>query len=210
VTRAAKYLNAAGGRLGRGTVHHTVTKEVSIVHLHPRLAWDAESEWIVVVNATELESAPPAIQRFGDAPNDDPTRRIQVTRIARDRQSEFRDNLLTAYDRRCAISGWGPSAVLEAAHILLHADSGVNETDNGLLLRSDLHILFDEGLLRIDPDSLRVSLDPSLTGTPYWDWNGASLRPRVDGKHPSREYLRARWTGVKTAQADRETVVPVG
>lgn len=207
VTRAVQYLNAAGGRVGRRTLMHTVAKEVTLVHLHPRLAWSDDRDWIEVVGSNGSEPARPVYRDFGEAPNDDPARLAQFARRVRAGQPRFRRNLLTAYGELCAISGWGPADVLEAAHILLHAHTGLNESDNGLLLRSDLHVLFDEGLLRIDPDSLRVSLDPSLAGTPYWDWNGASLRSRVDGTHPSREYLRARWEGAKKLPTERKAAV---
>ena len=194
VRLAALYLNAAGGRVGRRTLSYTVTKEVSLVFLHPRLAWSADNDWIEVV-ATEprREVEKPVYRDFGEAPDDDPARLAQFARRIRRGQAKFRRNLLKLYGERCAVSGWGPESVLEAAHILLHADSGLNHSDNGILLRSDLHSLFDDGLLRIDPATLTVVLDPSLAETPYWPLNGAPLRPRLDSSQPSREYLGRRW-----------------
>jgi hypothetical protein len=193
VTQAIRYLNAAGGRLGRRTMNYTVAKEVTMVFLHPRLAWSADNDWIEVLGADPAESSRPAYRDFGQAPDDDPARLTRFARRVRAGQPQFRRNLIQLYGECCAISGWGPGAVLEAAHILLHAKSGLNHTDNGLLLRSDLHNLFDEDLLRIDPDSLLVVLDPVLVGTPYWELNGTALRLRLDGSHPNREYLRRRW-----------------
>jgi hypothetical protein len=193
VRQGIRYLNAAGGRLRRRTVHNTVAKEVSIVRLHPRLAWSADHEWIEVRGAGSGAPAKPVYRDFGEAPDDDPAKLARFARRVRRGQPVFRRNLLRLYGERCAISGWAPGAVLEAAHILLHAESGLNHRDNGLLLRSDLHDLFDEGLLRIDPESLRVVLNPALAETPYWELHGVALRPRLDGSHPSREYLRRRW-----------------
>lgn len=60
-------------------------------------------------------------------------------------QPAFRRRLLAAYEGTCCISGWAPEAVLEAAHIQEHSKAGLNSMANGLLLRSDLHALFDEG-----------------------------------------------------------------
>ncbi|HEX9939517.1 MAG TPA: HNH endonuclease [Longimicrobium sp.] len=194
VTRAAEYLNAAGGRLGRRTVNYTVAKEVSIVFLHPNLVWSADNEWVEVVGVRKQEPVVAVYEDFGEAPDDDPAKLARFARHVRAGQLKFRRNLIQLYGSRCAVSGWGPECVLEAAHILLHAKSGLNHRDNGILLRSDLHNLFDDGLLKIDPDSFTVVLDPSLAGTPYWTLNGAALRPRRDGSHPSREYLRSRWT----------------
>ena len=193
VTRAAKYLNAAGGRIGRRALSHTVAKEVSIAFLHPRLGWSADNDWIEVVGVKEVEPIVPVYQDFGEAPDDDPARLARFARKVRAGQPKFRKNLIQLYGSRCAVSGWGPECVLEAAHILFHARSGLNHSDNGILLRSDLHNLFDDGLLRIDPDSLSVVIDPSLADTPYWASNGTVLRPRRDGSYPAREYLRSRW-----------------
>ena len=79
--------------------------------------------------------------------------------------------------------------MLDAAHILGHAESGVNHSDNGILLRSDLHDLFDAGLLLIDSDTFAVQIDESLRDSSYWDLHGGFLRERVDGSNPSSKYL---------------------
>ena len=123
---------------------------------------------------------------------------MQFARRVRAGQPKFRENLLKLYSGRCAISGWGPAAVLEAAHILLHAESGLNHTNNGILLRSDLHTLFDTGHVRIDPESLTVVLDSSLQGTPCWELDRKALLPRTDGSQPDRDYLRQRWESTLT------------
>lgn len=194
VQRAARYLNAAGGRVGRQTLSRTVAKEVSIVFLHPRLTWSEDNDWIEVVGAeSPVEAAKPVYQDFGEAPDDDPARLALFARRVRRGQPKFRRNLLRLYGGRCAVSGWGPESVLEAAHILLHAHSGLNHKDNGILLRADLHSLFDDGLLRIDPSSLSIVMHPSLAGTPYWTLHGTTLRPREDASQPSRKYLDQRW-----------------
>lgn len=100
---------------------------------------------------------------------------------------------MALYAERCAISGDGPPAVLQAAHIVAHAETGRNHPQNGLLLRADLHELFDEGLLFIEPGSLTVHVHKSLQGTPYWQYNGRKLRDRTDGSTPDVECLRIQW-----------------
>lgn len=192
--RAVRYLNAAGGRIGRRTLHNTVAKEVSLVFLHPRLAWSDDREWIEVVGADTPAAARPVVYRdFGEAPDDDPGELAQFARRVRRGQPKFRRNLIELYGGRCAITGWAPAAVLEAAHIRLHADSGINDSKNGILLRADLHALFDDGLLKIEPETRTVVIDPSLAETPYWTLNGTALRPRMDSSQPSTEYLWERW-----------------
>jgi hypothetical protein len=190
VERAVVRVNAAGGRVGRRTVHYTVAKEVAIVELHPQLQWDESTDSIIAVSTSAIA---PVYRDFGEAPNDDPTQLSRFARRVRAGQAKFRENLLLLYGNGCAISGWGPDEVLEAAHIDLHANGGINHSSNGILLRSDLHTLFDCGFLRIHPESLQVVLDARLRQTSYWELNGRELRPRVDGSMPNREYLWARW-----------------
>ena len=130
----------------------------------------------------------------------DPLAYEQVWRRLRRHQSAFRTNLLLAYGRRCAISAADEPCVLEAAHIDPHSKSGDNRTDNGLLLRADLHVLFDMGLLRVAPGSLRIELHASLRGSSYGELHGQRLRPRTDGGRPDDDALQARWNApVETA-----------
>lgn len=116
-------------------------------------------------------------------------------RRARRGQRKLRLKLLELYNCKCAITGYAPTEVLEAAHIISHAISGVNHSDNGLLLRADIHSLFDSNLLRINPENWEVVIDSSLKTTPYWKLNGQQLRKRIDGSYPSKECLKQKWFG---------------
>jgi hypothetical protein len=135
-------------------------------------------------------SSKPMYEDFGEAPDDDPDELRKFAAKVRKGQPKFRKNLLRLYDNKCAITGTGPKEVLEAVHILSHAETGINKTENGLLLRADLHDLFDAKLLRINPDTLRVELDPLLKDSGYWKYQGVELRARTDGTEPNRVYLR--------------------
>ena len=148
--------------------------------------------------AHEREALAQIIQ---DAEND-PVAYEQVWRRLRRHQSPFRTNLMTAYGHRCAISGFDVPEVLEAAHIDAHAKSGDNRTDNGLLLRADLHALFDMGLVRIEPSSLRIDIHRSIRTSSYADLHGQQLRPRTDGRSPSKSALRAKWNAARTSAGD--------
>jgi putative restriction endonuclease len=66
-------------------------------------------------------------------------------------QRSFQAVVLDAYHRRCAITGTHIAPVLQAAHIRPVASGGEHRLDNGLLLRSDVHTLFDRGYLGLDP-----------------------------------------------------------
>ena len=67
-------------------------------------------------------------------------------------QGSFRIIVTDAYSRRCAITRERVLPVLEAAHIRPYAEGGEHRVDNGLLLRSDLHTLFDRGYVTVTPE----------------------------------------------------------
>jgi hypothetical protein len=90
-------------------------------------------------------------------------------------QAGFRQRLLDAYGC-CAISGSEVEQALEAAHIVPYQGPGTNHVTNGLLLRADLHTLFDLGLLSIDPLSLTVLVHTDLNGSEYEKLRGQPLK----------------------------------
>jgi len=67
-------------------------------------------------------------------------------------QGSFQAAIIDAYARRCAITGERVLPVLEAGHIKPYAEGGEHRIDNGLLLRRDLHALFDRGYLTVSPE----------------------------------------------------------
>lgn len=73
-------------------------------------------------------------------------------------QGAFRLMVTDAYDRHCAVTGEKTLPVLQAAHIRPVCDGGTHRVDNGLLLRSDVHTLFDRGFVTVTPGyKFRVS-----------------------------------------------------
>ena len=110
-------------------------------------------------------------------------------------QGTFRTLVTDAYDRRCAVSGERSLSVLEAAHIKAHRAEGPNRTRNGLLLRADIHRLFDDGYVTVDPN-LRFVVSPRLrddfgNGQIYYRFSGQPLAsiPIQPEDQPGREYL---------------------
>ena len=134
-----------------------------------------------------------AYKDFGDAPNDDPEELQQFAAKVRRGQPAFRKSLLNAYGKKCSLCGYGPVEVLAAVHIIEHAKTGINELDNGLLMRADLHSLFDAGLLHIDPSNLTIVIDETLRKSPYYELHGKLIRTRVDGSQIGEKYLKQRW-----------------
>jgi len=94
-------------------------------------------------------------------------------------QGAFRVLVTDAYSRKCAISGEKTLPVLEAAHIKPYAFSGPHFISNSLLLRSDLHKLFDSGYLTITTD-FKVEVSKRIkeeyeNGKEYYRFHGADL-----------------------------------
>jgi hypothetical protein len=134
-----------------------------------------------------------AVEPFDPHDERDGRRRVMAGLVRRQGQSNFRRELLHAYDGQCAITGWAVPDVLEAAHVLPYRGEHTNYVSNGLLLRSDLHVLFDLHLIEIDPDTYSVLVDSSLADTPYGEMHGQKLRLPVDiSLRPSPECLRLR------------------
>ncbi|RMR50374.1 hypothetical protein ALP84_02291 [Pseudomonas cichorii] len=97
----------------------------------------------------------------------DARKRILSSIVRRKGQRSFRKKLLKAYDGQCAVTGCRIEALLEAAHIVPYQGTGTNVVSNGLLLRADIHTLFDLGLLWVHPDSFLVGLADELKHSEY-------------------------------------------
>jgi putative restriction endonuclease len=118
--------------------------------------------------------------------------RVLVERAIRIRQGQgrFRAELLAAYERRCAITDCRVEAVLEAAHITPYRGEKTNRVWNGLLLRADIHTLFDLERVTVMPD-LTFKVDPALAETEYGRFANRRLRvPATEHQVPSPEVLR--------------------
>ena len=106
-------------------------------------------------------------------------------------QAQFRADLMEAYDRRCAMTGVSDSPALQAAHISpYHRGPQTHKVQNGLLLRADLHTLFDMWLITVTDDFM-IHVTPELVSQSYRNLNGRSLRPpHHQQDQPDAEVLR--------------------
>ena len=92
-------------------------------------------------------------------------------------QAAFKALVQEAYGRRCAVTGDKIVPVLQAAHIRPVTAAGENRVDNGMLLRSDVHTLFDRGYLGVHPEKRTLLVSPRLRA----DWgNGEDFYRRAD------------------------------
>lgn len=106
-------------------------------------------------------------------------------------QARFRTNLIRRYGPKCQFTGCSVLDVVEAAHIEPYRGDSDNHPENGLLLRGDLHTLFDLDLIGINPQTFTLYLSPLLISSEYKTLAGANLEC---GKHrPNSEALARRW-----------------
>jgi putative restriction endonuclease len=117
---------------------------------------------------------------------------LSAIRIRRG-QSRFRNSLIARYAGTCVISGCRILDVLEAAHIWPYRGDVDNSPDNGLLLRADIHTLFDLNLIAINPESLLVFTAPVLASFgDYRDLDRVVLK-LGSATRPALGPLRHRW-----------------
>ncbi len=110
-------------------------------------------------------------------------------------QAKFRRDLKSAYAQRCCISGYAVPEVLEGAHIDPYKAPASDNLRNGLLIRRDIHALFDKHLIAIHPDTLAIHVAKVARKTAgYADLHGTKLQLPVDSSHqPDPGALHRRW-----------------
>lgn len=144
------------------------------------------------IRRSSVDASASLVHELPDASGDRYGQPVMVT--PRLGQGGFRVRVTDAYERRCAVTGEKVLPVLQAAHIRPYAQMGPHRVDNGLLLRSDFHTLFDQGYLTVKPDArLEVSRwirDEFHNGKAYYALRGESIRlPSRDEDRPSQEHL---------------------
>ena len=143
--------------------------------------WDAVNERM---NRPDLSGMAEAQARFGEP---------QLIR-PRLGQGAFRVFVTDIYNRRCAITHERTLPALEAAHIRPYGDGGAHEAQNGLLLRRDIHSLFDAGYVTVTPD-LRFEVSRRIkeefdNGRHYYELHGHKIDAPSDvGRRPDAEAL---------------------
>jgi hypothetical protein len=123
--------------------------------------------------------------------------------VIRQGQPRFRRELLNAYGGRCAITGCDAAPALESAHINSYNGAATNSVTNGILLRAELHTLFDLDLIAIDPRDWHLRVSSQLRWTVYWDLDGRPLRiPDAPSARPNRDAIASRWQAFIEREGD--------
>ena len=111
--------------------------------------------------------------------SDSPAYGNSILRKVRLGQGAFRILIMDIYNKKCAITGEKTLPVLEAAHIKPYAQAGSHFTSNGILLRCDMHKLFDSGYLTITTDC-KIEISKRIreefeNGKEYYQYHGKNL-----------------------------------
>jgi hypothetical protein len=129
--------------------------------------------------------------------------------VQRRGQRKFRTALLEAYGGRCAITGCPVVPLLEAAHITPYLGPDTNSIKNGILLRTDIHTLWDLGLLAVDPNTGEVWVSPEVDDPAYRVLSGQPLKhPSHSSQHPSMSALQQQWDLVHKMRDEAAVGIP--
>jgi len=121
----------------------------------------------------------------------DARKRVVASIVQRQGQPQFRKSLLKNYGGCCAITGCDVPETLEAAHIIPYKGEETNHPSNGILLRADLHTLFDLGFISIEPSKYIVQISSQLKGSSYEKFDGQKIYiPKNELQKPNYEALK--------------------
>jgi len=180
--------------INKGAIYEHVAEEVTLVELLPMLDWNEEGNKILYTgNIYYLEDEFIHKNELPEAKNDNIGLRKLTSLKVRRGQKKLRDKLFQLYNGKCVISKCEIKEVLHACHISPFAISGNNISTNAILLRSDLHDLFDASLLAINPETYKINIHKSLSKTIYADYDGLLILERGDTKEINKEGLEERW-----------------
>lgn len=125
--------------------------------------------------------------KFNPLTIEDARRKAFVEIVRRQGQGKFREELLRAYQNCCVMTDCNSKDALEAAHTYGYLGADTNIVTNGLLLRADIHKLYDLGHIAIDPQNLTVQIGPKLQSTVYQKIYGITIRaPISPSQNPSK------------------------
>lgn len=169
-------------------------KEVNLSQLERFLGGEAGINALIkrFVQHIDVPEGAATVTDNGPGTMIDRRRRIMREIALRRGQAKFRTRLIRRYGARCQISDCHFAGLVEAAHIRPYAATEDNGAQNGLLLRSDLHTLFDLGLLGIEPHTLRIKLHPALHLAGYAEFEDRRLFVN-NTSGPSNDALNERW-----------------
>jgi putative restriction endonuclease len=164
---------------------------------HGRVLWEAVCERLRTIAPERIEQSPATLAAVDSNGYGRPL--VVLPRLG---QGLFRVLVTDFYDRRCAVTGERTLPALDAAHIKPYEIAQKHEVWNGLLMRSDLHRLFDGGYLSVEPTKRRVLVSKRIrdefeNGKDYYKLEGTEIRePNEPWARPNTENLEFHFNAV--------------
>ena len=160
----------------RGSLYQEISRRLEVIQYPP----------MFVAIEQDMESS----GAFDFASLEDARDRTYQNIVMRRGQSAFRNELLEAYQGSCAFTGYDSEFALEACHIIPYRGPDTNHVSNGLLLRADIHTLFDLGKVAVDTSDMTVILAGGMVRSSYADLSNISVSlPQDPSKRPSAAAL---------------------
>lgn len=162
-----------------------------------RVLWEAVCERLMSIAPDRIERSPATLAAVESQGHGKP--HVVLPRLG---QGLFRILVTDFYDKRCSVTGERTLPALDAAHIKPYAIVQKHEVWNGLLMRSDLHRLFDGGYLTVDPARRRVLVsrrirDEFENGKDYYKLEGTEVRePNVPWARPRADNIEFHFNAV--------------
>lgn len=169
-------------------------KEIDLARIEKWIGTEKERRSLIDRYIAAMSPESPATNDEQDSAtsNIELQRRVLREITLRRGQTGFRNRLMKRYGAACQISRCAFPGLIEAAHIRPYSLTNDNSANNGLLLRSDLHTLFDLGLLGVHPENLAVTLHPAVISSGYELLNDVPIFLN-DSTGPDLSALQERW-----------------
>jgi len=120
-------------------------------------------------------------------------------------QGAFRKSVLEKFSSVCAFTGLNHEAALEAAHLYRYSEHGTHHNNGGLLMRRDVHRLFDLGLIAVDYSTKTIDIHPELSpATEYKALHKQPLKVKISAAHWA--WLALHWDQFRGQEYSTETV----
>ncbi len=182
---------------GRYIVHFTSIRRTQVL----RVDWQPEGRKAAIKDVVQA-------LKVDDTPHQQPGSPSKQSRWSRPEQARLRRLLGLAYAERCCITGCGVRAALEAAHIKPYVAGEKENPSNAILLRADLHALFDTGHLAVDPETLKIHMSQEALGWKQYRalHRRATLRsPQASHARiaPSPDAFKHRWLQFSAAHSEK-------
>lgn len=205
INQIQKYIDKNSAKFGKRNINIS-TYKIGCVILNNCQFWESDKFITAnnqniyfasqIVKIKYLKQYDPFLQAQNDQNNfslvNEPRNDRHVESNGREGQGEFKGKILRAYNNRCCISGETTPELLEAAHIQEYKNKKSNHVQNGLLLRVDLHRLYDNGLLFID-SNYKIHISKLILSQQYRQYHGQTIElPTSTNEHPSKDTLELR------------------